>query len=215
MNSAKTFRRLAALLLTLAMMLGSVATAYADTQAYTNKKTAIYVEDSGKLKKAGTAAKGTEVTVKDTNGGWAQVEKDGNTAYVKLSALTVKAESGSKDGDTVKCNKTIYAAVEGVKVYESDDVESEEITTLSLGAKQNMVAYNDEWCMVKNGKYYGYVLREQMSLEKVNVATAEPTEEAKEETEKITKCNKTVYVANDGAKVYTDDDTSSTVQDTL
>ena len=216
MDWKQTVRRIIALQLCALTLVSAAAPAFADTLAYTNKKTTVYVEKAGKLKLAGTESKGTEVTVKDINGAWAMVEKDGNVAYMKLSALTPKTETENKAdeyGKTVKCSKAVYAAADGVKVYKSDDEDSAVLATLTKGQKQTMVAYNDVWCMLKNGKSYGYALRSELSLEKIAVQQPEATQAPA--AEKITKCSKYIYAAADGVKVYASDDTASSVKDTL
>ena len=209
MNTKPTFRKFAAMLLALLMMLSSMAPAYAEL-AYTNTKATIYVEENGKMKKAGTAAKGTAVNVLDTNGDWALVEKDGKQAYMKLAELAAEeAEAGSSSSKVTKCQKTVYVAVEGAKVYEADSVNSTELTTMAKGVKLTMTAYTDNWCLIKSGDTVGFMKRSELSLEKVEA------ESEKQEAASVTKCKKTVYVAVDSATVYESASASSAALDTL
>ena len=209
-NSKTMFRKFAAMLLALTVLLSSMAPAYAEL-AYTNKKATIYVQENGKMKKAGTAAKGTAVTILDTNGDWALVEKDGKQAYMKLAELA--ADEAEKDGSSnkvTKCQKTVYVAVEGAKVYEADSAASTELTTMAKGAKLTMTAYSDNWCLVKSGDTVGFMKRSELSLDKVEAKT-----EKEETVASVTKCKKTVYVSVDSAKVYKSASDSASVLDTL
>ena len=191
-------RRAAALVMCLIMFTGMTA-AYADTLAYTDKKTTVYVKKSGKMKKAGTIAKGEEVTVLDSNGKWVKIEQDGKAGYVKITYLVPEEMQDEANGKTVRSKKSAYAVERGVKVYEFADDESDVLTTLAWGKKVTMLAYNDVWCMIKTGSKYGYVLREDLSVKKI----------------KVTKSSKNVYAAKDGVKVYASCDEQSDVLDTL
>lgn len=185
----------------------------------------VYQAASTSAEVLGSMTLGAKLTMTAYTDEWCRVKNGKKTAYMKRSELSLTkvsaateapeatatpAPTETTEGSKVtKCSKTVYVASEGATVYASASTSAKSLGSMALGAKLTMTAYNDEWCLVKNGGKSGYIRRSDVSLTKVE-ATATP-----EPTEAITACNQTGYAKEDGVKVYERASTASSTLATL
>lgn len=97
--------------------------------------------------------KGTSVTVKDVESGWAKVSCKGETGYVRLKYLT------AKDGVTGYISKK-------TGLYKAASSSSSKLATLPKGTKLEVVGVSGGYYQVTNGSVYGYVDKDNVSRSK-------------------------------------------------
>lgn len=144
----KTFMR--ALLCACLVMILSAAPALAAFSAMINNSSAKIYSSSGK---SGTLSKGTGVTVKDIEDGWAKISYKGRTGYVKTKYIT------AKDGATGYASKN-------ANVYSGASSSTKKIASVSKGAKLEIVGVNGNYYQVTNGSAYGYIPKGSVSKTK-------------------------------------------------
>ena len=114
---------------------------------------AVYASPSTSSASLGTMSFGESLSCTGVNSTWARVvNSSGALGYCKLSGLS--------DTNPNTYNVTLYAQSSGVKVYSKASTSSTVLTTLSLNAKVNGVAINEDksWIRLKNDSgSYGYV----------------------------------------------------------
>ena len=114
---------------------------------------AVYASPSTSSASLGTMSFGESLSCDGVNSTWARViNSSGTVGYCKLSGLS--------DTNPNTYNVTLYAQSSGVKVYSKASTSSTVLTTLSLNAKVNGVAINEDksWIRLKNDSgSYGYV----------------------------------------------------------
>ena len=141
-------RRCLAVCLVLAMcIIPATASAYS---AKTNSSSAKIYSSSGI---AVNLPKGTSVSVKDVEDGWAKVSCKGETGYIKLKYLT------AKDGATGYISRK-------ATLYKSASASSARLATLPKGTKLEVVGMSGSYYQVTNGSVYGYVSKGSVSRTK-------------------------------------------------
>ena len=114
---------------------------------------AVYASPSTSSTSLGTMSFGESLSCDGVNSTWARViNSSGTVGYCKLSGLS--------DTNPNSYSVTLYAQSSGVKVYSKASTSSTVLTTLSLNAKVNGVAINEDksWIRLKNDSgSYGYV----------------------------------------------------------
>ena len=114
---------------------------------------AVYASTSTSSASLGTMSFGESLSCTGVNSTWARVvNSSGTVGYCKLSGLS--------DTNPNTYNVTLYAQSSGVKVYSKASTSSTVLSTLSLNAKVNGVAINEDksWIRLKNDSgSYGYV----------------------------------------------------------
>ena len=100
---------------------------------------------------SGSLPKGTSVSVKQVQDGWAKISYRGETGYVKTRYLT--AEDGV--AAYIKTDTTLYKSA-----------GSSSMGTLEKGTKVEVVGKSGDYCQVTNGKIYGYVRTSALSKNK-------------------------------------------------
>ena len=114
---------------------------------------AVYASPSTSSASLGTMSFGESLSCTGVNSTWARViNSSGALGYCKLSGLS--------DTNPNSYSVTLYAQSSGVKVYSKASTSSTVLTTLSLNAKVNGVAINEDksWIRLKNDSgSYGYV----------------------------------------------------------
>ena len=160
----------------------------------------VYESASTDSKVIATLKNGAEINVLDYNSTWAHVEKNGNTGYIKTSALTRADAAPTPAPDTSRAFPAVVS-VSSAKVYTAPSTGASVMTTLKKGAELNVLEYNSTWACVEKNGYYGYI--KTSSLEKV-----EPRNLAEEYRAKYPDIQFTATVICDDAPVYVDKDTS-------
>lgn len=147
----KTKRTLLRSFLSACLILILCATpALASFSAMINNSGAKIYSASGK---SGSLPKGTSVTVKDVENGWAKISYKGATGLVKSKYLT------AKDGATgyASKNATVYAGASS---------STKKIASVSKGAKLEVVGASGGYYQVTNGSAYGYIAKGSVSKTK-------------------------------------------------
>ena len=103
------------------------------------------------------------VTVTAVSNGWARVEKNGYSGYMKTAQLSLE-----KIDKVVVESFTAYAKNDGAKVYDKWNGSGSVVKTLKMNDTVKVTAYNSVWSRVEiSGKaYFMYVA--DLSREKVN-----------------------------------------------
>jgi len=140
----------AVLSLCLVLMLGVMPAFAAGYSAKINSSGAKVYTGSGA---SGNLPKGTKVTVKDVEDGWAKINYKGSTGYVKIKYLT------ATDGATAYISKN-------TGLYKSASSSSAKLATLSKGTKLEVVGVSGGYYQVTNGSKYGYVAKSCVSKTK-------------------------------------------------
>ena len=110
---------------------------------------------------------GDRVRIGAYNKNWACVRIGDGTGYILKSALT-RNRAASVDGGSInKVPPGTYASavINGVAVYRSYDVDSDQIASLEKGERVEVGAYNSSWVLVRVGELTGYVRIEDLKLE--------------------------------------------------
>lgn len=155
--------------------------------------TAVVAMDTRVYASASTTAKsvkvnkGEQVNVLSMSDNWARIERAGNVAYIKSSALTQQdvptaspaptANLGSDDNGVVQCDITATVSSRTLTVYASASTRSKKLGTMKQGTVVTVHAYSKKWAYIElNGKY-GYC--QHSGLTKggsiVETPTPEPT----------------------------------------
>lgn len=159
---------------------------YDNKAAYTVKSTVMYKTFSTSSKKLGTIPSGSEVTVSATAGKWARVSYRGYTGFVALGNLTTKAPAKEEASKSI----TAYASVDNAVVY---NVKGKVIGKVAINTQVTVTAEKNGICQVKRGDVTAYMKKNQLSASKVEV---------KQEDDGVTEIDPTTfYVKNDSATV--------------
>lgn len=126
---------------------------------------------------------GTLLTLVSEKNGWAKVQLDGNTGYMKSEDV---AKIQSYNG------KAAYTT-EKTEVYKTWSTESKHLGTIPANAEVAVGAIAGKWALVRYENMTGYVLLETMS------PNAPKTEEKDSGVQTV---NFTAYAAVENAKVY-------------
>lgn len=182
MSKNLTIKRILAFAMACALLFGGVQ-ALAD-QVYINGSATVYVQPSESAEMLGTLKSGTKVAVAAEKGGWAMLKKGNAVAYVKSSDLIRVESTGSI---------AAYAASDA-PMYRTFSTGSKQLGTIAAGASVTVTARAGDMAYVKYGKYKGFVAA-------ANLTTQAPAKSAAAE-QSAAPAYRTVYVAKDGAKVY-------------
>jgi len=119
----------------------------------------IYVSASSSSENIAVAAYGERVTCTAIDGGWAQVEYDGQTGWCRRSGLTA---DDPNTGDI-----TVYAKEPGTPVYARPD-SGDEMASIGTATALKCVAItpDGDWLRVTASGKYGYVKKSDMTTEK-------------------------------------------------
>ena len=109
--------------------------------------------------KSGSLSKGTSVTVKNIENGWAKISYKGATGYVQTKYLTAK-------------NGVTGYASKNTALYKGTSSSSGKLGTIPKGTRLEVVGASGGYYQVTNGSLYGYVA-------KGSVSKTKPTEKAK------------------------------------
>lgn len=132
------------------VMILNTAPALAAFSAMINNSGAKIYSSSGS---SGSLRKGTTVSVKDVESGWAKISYKGLTGYVKTKYLT------AKNGATGYASKN-------ANVYAGASSSTKKIASVSKGAKLEIVGASGNYYQVTNGSAYGYIAKGSVSKSK-------------------------------------------------
>lgn len=132
------------------LMIFCTAPALADFSAMINNSGAKIYTSSGKTT---SLPKGTAVTVKDMEDGWAKISYKGAAGLVRIKYITAKN------------GKTGYAS-KNANVYAGATSSSRKIASVSKGAKLEVVGASGSYYQVTNGSAYGYIAKSSISKTK-------------------------------------------------
>ncbi|MBQ3575429.1 MAG: SH3 domain-containing protein, partial [Clostridia bacterium] len=121
----------------------------------------VYAIADAASEKLGTMAYGEKLVLLSVNGSWAEVRNDaGVTGYCDISGLTYQ--------NLNILSLKVYAVEDGVQVYSKPDTAFTVIKTANKNDSFTAVAVTiDElWLRVQTGSGYGYILAEDLSVEK-------------------------------------------------
>ena len=152
--------------------------------AYAQAATTLYgsVQGGSRL---GVIPAGSAMTVLMKAGDVACVRYGGAKGYVKVADLTTQAPEPA----SAFSPRTVYAACEGAKVYNS---RRSVIAALKVNTALTLTGVSGSVASVSKDGKVGYMLLAELSESPVEVQAAAPAPAMRE----------TVYVKNDGAKVY-------------
>lgn len=105
------------------------------------------------------------VTVTAVSGGWARVEKNGYTGYMKTAQLSTE-----KVDEIIVETFTAYAKADGTKVYDDWNGDGDVIKKLNVNAEVTVVAYNSTWARVKIDGQVAFMYCSALSREKINTS---------------------------------------------
>lgn len=131
-------------------MILCITPALAGYSAMINNSGAKIYSSSGK---SGSLPKGTSVTVKDVESGWAKISYKGATGLVKTKYLT------AKDGVTGYASKN-------AALYKGASSSAGKLGTIPKGTKLEVVGASGGYYQVTNGSVYGYVAKGSVSRTK-------------------------------------------------
>ena len=188
MHITRKIRRILALL-TLAATLSTSAMAEFPAVVTTGKM-AVYA-DAARSWKLGTLPGATVVTVRSYENGVAEIERDGNVGYAKVSDMTALSELA-----------TPVVVNTASRVYQQPNLKSR-WASLSKGTEVNLLATNGRWAMVEKNGCVAYTNRDHLT----EVGQSQP-EETPAQPEVIWE-NFTAYVLDGGAAVYAQASASS------
>lgn len=103
------------------------------------------------------------VTVTAVSGGWAKVEKNGYTGYMKTAQLSTE-----KQDVIVVETFTAYAKTDGAKVYDDWNGSASVISKLDINTEVTVVAYNSTWARVTINGHVAFMYCSTLSREKIN-----------------------------------------------
>lgn len=103
------------------------------------------------------------VTVTAVKSGWAKVEKNGYTGYMKVSDLSVE-----KIDVIIVDSYNGYAAKDGVKCYDNWDGTGSAVRTLKVNTKIEVSAYNSKWARVEVDGEICFMYVSSISKTKIN-----------------------------------------------
>ena len=181
----RKIKRIIALMIT-CLMLANGASALAD-QIYANGSVAVYAQPSEDGEPLGTLRSGSKVRVAAEKNGWAMLTNGAAVGYVKSSDLVRVQDVGPV---------TAYAGADA-PMYKGFSAASKQLGTVPAGAAVTVTARAGDMAYVKYGKHKGFV--EVSKLTAQAPAKAAPADPEKSESP---AAYRTVYVAKDGAKVY-------------
>ena len=190
----RTIRRKLAFTMACVLLLCG-ATALAE-QVVARGSVAVYDQPGEDASVLGTLKDGAAVSLVAEKGGWAMIQKDGATGFVRADDLAVAEDDDS--GETSNARMTAYAARDGAKVY---NAAGSALGTVSVNTEVTVTGVKGEVCRVERGGRTAYMLKRDLSASRVSVETtvAETTEAPVETVETISR---TAYANADGVKVY-------------
>ena len=194
MHITRKIRRILALL-TLAATLSTSAMAEFPAVVTTGKM-AVYA-DAARSWKLGTLPGATVVTVRSYENGVAEIERDGNVGYAKVSDMTALSELA-----------TPVVVNTASRVYQQPNLKSR-WASLSKGTEVNLLATNGRWAMVEKNGCVAYTNRDHLTE-----AGKNQPEETPARPEIIWETF-TAYVQSGGAAVYAQASDSSKALGTL
>ncbi|MBR5009036.1 MAG: SH3 domain-containing protein, partial [Clostridia bacterium] len=117
------------------------------------------------------AKQGQTFTVLATNGTWARLQNGSAIGYVKMSQLNIRVgvtatpASGSVTPTPVPGptpTGLAYIKQDNTKIYSSYSTTSNVIAILNQGANFTILAMNDSWVKLENGRNVGFVERKNV-----------------------------------------------------
>ena len=123
-----------------------------------------YAKASASSKVLCTLKTNDTVTVTAVKNGWATVEKNGHTGYMKTADLSTE-----KIDVIVQENYTGYANKDGVKAYNSWNDSASVVKTFKVNDKVEVSAYNSKWARVTVNGEVMYMHVSSISRTKLNV----------------------------------------------
>ena len=188
MHITRKIRRILALL-TLAATLSTSAMAEFPAVVTTGKMT-VYA-DAARSWKLGTLPGATVVTVRSYENGVAEIERDGNVGYAKVSDMTALSELA-----------TPVVVNTASRVYQQPNLKSR-WASLSKGTEVNLLATNGRWAMVEKNGCVAYTNKDHLT----EAGQSQP-EETPAQPEVVWETF-TAYVLDGGAAVYAQASASS------
>ena len=160
----KHFKKVLCMGLALLMLLSLVpagAEGFASgTKVYITANTLnAYKSKNTSSKVLGVMTYGENMTMLGFDGEWVKIKNaKGQVGYCKLTGLS------SQNPNTL--NETVYAKANGTPVYHKASTAHKKLATVRQNYKFNVVAATPDgkWFRVKNGKTYGYVLLDHVSV---------------------------------------------------
>lgn len=137
-------KRLIAIALALALLFINTAALATNWVAVVTKKSTVYASASTSARVLGTIAKNKILALKQTKGGWAEVELNGKVGYMNASNIK-------------QTTLAMYVSAAAIKVYASNSASSRVLSTFPYGTKVNLQAVNGDWARIVSGDNVGYV----------------------------------------------------------
>ena len=190
----QTIKRMLAFTMACALLLcGAQALA---EQVYVTGSVAVYDQPDEGADRLGTLEDGAKVDLVAEKGGWAMIEKGGAKGFVRADSL---AQADEAKPTEAKTRVTAYAAVDGAKVYDS---HGNALGSLPVNTEVTVTGISGSVCRVEKGGHTAYMLKRELSAERVRAAEAPATEAETTESEPVETISRTAYVKTDGAKVF-------------
>ena len=182
-------------------MLDSLSLSALAQTAIVNANTKVYQKASTSSKSL-KVKKGTEVEVIATKGVWAQVERNGIQAYIKLKYLDEM--TGSQEERTVLAAGVNAIVAQDAKAYQKANTSSKSVD-VKKGTTVTVKAINSPWAMVERNNVQAYMFLSDLTTES---EAEEQTEEVLDYTQlmqnaksaKITQDTKVYQTASTAAK---------------
>ena len=161
-------------------------------QTETAEQTVYVAKDGAKVYDArgravGTLPLNTKLTLTGVSGDICRVRRDGATAYMHKSDLSLSEVSTETEQPTETMSQKAYVNKDGAKTY---DIHGSVTGSLPLNTAVTVTAVKGRVCRISVGSETSYILKADLSLNQ-----SEPT--APETT-----VSTTVYAAKDGVKMY-------------
>ena len=193
MKTQKKSNIMLSILLILALMLGIVPTAWAES-SFQAKVTAsamkVYAQESPHSY-LGSLPKGTVVTVKNYSGNVALISYNGKTGVARVSDM--KAISSNSTAAETEIRKEVVTTC-ATRIYKNASTSSRYVS-VKAGMKLNLLAVNGNYAKVEKDGVIGYTLKKHLG-EPGSEATPAPTQSSNVEiirTPVMTACATRIY----------------------
>lgn len=170
---AVSFRRIAILLMTIALMTGMLPALPAQAgvkKCRTTESAKLYKEASTDCQSV-SVKEGQSVSVYEVRGSWAKVKVGGKKGFMKKSALETvdSSESSASEKSTQSksssSGKTYYVKSTAA-VYASASSSSKKLDSVDMGAKVTVTSHKGSWARVQRGSDVGYMKKSVLTSKK-------------------------------------------------
>lgn len=136
---------------------------------YAAQDLTFYASYSASSRVIGSVPRGTKMQIGAYNSAWGCVRINGVIGFVKMSGISGENPNPQNNGieggavSKVSGKTYVYAAVDGVPMYESYSTASDQIGILSKGTQMQIGAYNSVWGCVRVDGVIGFVKMDMIS----------------------------------------------------